>query len=473
MAVDENKIASIVKSVLENMEKESLASDKVENNNTENGKRGIFSELESAVSAAVKAQKEYKEVTKEKRRELIEAVRKISVDNAERLGRMAVDITGLGRWQDKKAKIINSATLTPGLEDIKTEVLDGDEGLTLIEKVPVGFVVLIAPTTHPIAQIVNHAICMLAAGNSTFICPHPRAQEVTREIIRLINDAIEEAGGPKNLVVALDRVSLEIVETIIKHPETDMIMAAGGPSVVEMALTSGKKAIAAGPGNPPVLVDETADVAQAAADIVNGAVFDNNILCIAEKEIFAVHSIADHLLNELEKNGFYILKDKEIDKVTDLVVKDHDHANPDYVGKDAAVILNDAGINVSSDVRGAVMDVDFNHPLVMIEQMLPVLPLVRVSSFAEGLDKSLEAEQHFGHTAMFHSNNLDRIAEFSRKMEVTISVINGPSYAGLDVEGDSNYTHSIAEPTFEGICTPVNYTREIRTSICGGIQFSY
>jgi propionaldehyde dehydrogenase len=472
MAVDENKIASIVKSVLENMEKESLSS-KTDKNIPKDGKRGIFSELESAVSAAVKAQKEYKEVSKEKRRELIEAVRNISVDNAERLGRMAVDITGLGRWQDKKDKIINSATLTPGLEDIKTEVLDGDQGVTLIEKVPVGFVILIAPTTHPIAQIVNHVICMLAAGNSTFICPHPRAQEVTREIIRLINDAIEEAGGPKNLVVALDRVSLEIVETVIKHPKTDMIMAAGGPDVVEMALTSGKKAIAAGPGNPPALVDETANIAKAAEDIVNGAVFDNNILCIAEKEIFAVNSIADQLLKELEKNNFYILKGEEINKVTDLVVKDKEHANPDYVGKDAELILNDAGINVTGEIRGAVMDVSFDHPLVMIEQMLPVLPLVRVNNYAEGLDKSLKAEQHFGHTAMFHSNNLDRIAEFSRKMEVTISVINGPSYAGLDVEGDSNYTHSIAEPTFEGICTPENYTREIRTSICGGIQFSY
>ncbi len=472
MAVDENKIASIVKSVLENMEKESLNS-KTEKNLSQIGKRGIFSDLESAVSNAVKAQTEYKKVSKEKRRELIEAVRNISVDNAERLGKMAVDITGLGRWQDKKAKIINSATLTPGLEDIKTEVLDGDKGVTLIEKVPVGFVILIAPTTHPIAQIVNHVICMLAAGNSTFICPHPRAQEVTREIIRLINDAIEEAGGPENLVVALDRVSLEIVETVIKHPKTDMIMAAGGPAVVEMALTSGKKAIAAGPGNPPVLVDETANIAKAAEDIVNGAVFDNNILCIAEKEIFAVNSIADQLLKELEKNNFYVLKGEEINKVTDLVVKDKEHANPDYVGKDAELILNDAGINVSGEIRGAVMDVSFDHPLVMIEQMLPVLPLVRVNNYAEGLDKSLKAEQHFGHTAMFHSNNLDRIAEFSRKMEVTISVINGPSYAGLDVEGDSNYTHSIAEPTFEGICTPENYTREIRTSICGGIQFSY
>lgn len=472
MAVDENKIASIVKSVLENMEKESLDDKKTENN-SELGKRGIFSDLESAVASAVKSQKEYKEVSKEKRRELIEAVRNISVENAERLGRMAVDITGLGRWQDKKAKIINSATLTPGLEDIKTEVLDGDQGVTLIEKVPVGFVVLIAPTTHPIAQIVNHAICMLAAGNSTFICPHPRAQEVTREIIRLINDAIEEAGGPKNLIVALDRVSLEIVETVIKHSETDMIMAAGGPSVVEMALTSGKKAIAAGPGNPPVLVDETANIEKAAADIVNGAVFDNNILCIAEKEIFAVNSIADQLLKELENNDFYVLKGEEINKVTDLVVKDQDHVNPDYVGKDAEVILNDAGISVSGNIRGAVMDVNFDHPLVMIEQMLPVLPLVRVNNYAEGIDKSLKAEQHFGHTAMFHSNNLDRIADFSRRMEVTISVINGPSYAGLDVEGDSNYTHSIAEPTFEGICTPENYTREIRTSICGGIKFSY
>ncbi|MEJ6950395.1 aldehyde dehydrogenase [Natronospora cellulosivora (SeqCode)] len=471
MAVDENKIASIVEAVLKNMQ-DTPVSKNTPTASKARGGRGIFSDLETAVSIAVDAQKKLKELSKEKKKEIIKKIRKTSVDNAEKLAKMAVDLTGLGRPEDKKAKIINSATLTPGIEDIKSEVISGDDGLTLVENVPVGFVVLIAPTTHPIAQIVNHVICMVAAGNSTFICPHPRAQEATREIIRVLNDAIVEAGGPENIVVALDRVSLEEVDKVCKHEKTKMIVAAGGPAVVNMALSSGKKAIAAGPGNPPVLVDETADIAKAARDIIAGATFDNNILCIAEKEIFVVDSVADQLIRELEKNSSYILKGAEINKVTDLVTKDADHVNPDYVGKNADLILGDAGINVSVDTRAAIMDVSFDHPLVKIEQMLPVLPLVRVNDFEDGLLKALEAEKHCGHTAMLHSNNLKRIAKFSREMDVTIAVVNGPSYAGLDVEGDSNYTHTIAEPTFEGICTPKSFTREIRCSICGGIKFA-
>lgn len=464
MAVDEQRIASIVEAVLKNMaDKGSIQGEK--------GNRGIYSKLDAAVNAAVAAQKKLKELSKGKRKEIIEEIRRTSLENAEQLAKMAVDVTGLGRWEDKKTKISNSATLTPGIEDIESRVISGDEGLTLIEQVPVGFVVLIAPTTHPIAQIVNHVICMVAAGNSTFICPHPRAQKATREAIRVLNDAVIKEGGPENLIVALDSVSLEAVESVCKHEKTKMIVAAGGPAVVNMALSSGKKAVAAGPGNPPVLVDETADLAKAARDIIAGATFDNNILCIAEKEIFVVDSVADQLLKELERNNSYILKGTEIDRVTELVTKDPDHVNPEYVGKNADLILNDAGINVSSSIRAAVMDVSYSNPLVKIEQMLPVLPLVRVKDFEEGLKKSIESEKNCGHTAMLHSSNMNRIAKFTREMNVTIAVVNGPSYAGLDVEGESNYTHAIAEPTFEGICTPKTFTREIRCSICSGIKF--
>ncbi len=470
MAIDEKRIASIVEAVLSNISNNSQP----ENNssNQAQGTKGIFSDLELAVQSAVKAQQEFKKIGKTGKKKLISAIRQASVENAERLAKLAVEVTGLGRWQDKKVKITNSATLTPGLEDIKPRMISGDDGVTMVEQVPVGLVVLIAPTTHPIAQIVNHVICMIAAGNSTFICPHPRAQEATREIIRVLNDTIVSNGGPQNMVVALDKVSLEAVEQACKHEKNQMIVAAGGPAVVNMALTSGKKAVAAGPGNPPVLVDETADIAKAARDIINGATFDNNILCIAEKEIFVVDSVADQLLAELEKYNSYILKGQEVNRVTELVTKDPEHVNPDYVGKNADLILKDAGINVPSTIRAAIMDVPFNNPLVKIEQMLPVLPLVRVRDFEEGLAKSIEAEKHCGHTAMLHSSNINRIAKFSREMDVTIAVANAPSYGGLDVEGDSEYTHTIAEPTFEGICTPKNFTREIRCSIGGGLQFA-
>jgi propionaldehyde dehydrogenase len=310
---------------------------------------------------------------------------------------------------------------------------------------------------------------MLSGGNSVYICPHPAAQKASLETIRVVNDAIVKAGGPENLVVAIDKVDLQSVEYACKHKYVNMVSATGGPAVGKIALASGKKAAVAGPGNPPVLVDETADIEKAAKDIISGATFDNNILCIAEKEIFAVNSIADRLLYELDKNNAYILNAEESQKVTSLVVVDG-HINKGYIGKNASVILKAAGINVSDDVMAGIIDVPFDHPLVGLEQMMPIIPLVRAKDFDEALDYSIKAEHGFGHTAMIHSKDVDRITRFGREMKVILMVANAPSGASLNVGGEGQYTHTIAD-TGEGVCTPVDFTREHRFIIGNSLRF--
>lgn len=462
MQVDEQRIALIVEEVLRQLKDEPVATD------VEQGQDGIFTCVDAAVKAAAAAQKELVSLPLSVRKKIIEAIREAGVANAEYFARMTVDETGLGRYEHKVQKNINAARLSPGVEDLETTTQAGEHGVTITKTIPYGLIVSILPTTHPTPFVINHAIIMLAGGNTVFFCPHPRAQNCTREAIRVLNRAIVAAGGPRNTLVAVNEATLDAVNAACQHPLTAMITAAGGPGVVRAALTSGKKAVAAGAANPPVVVDETADIPKAAQDILKGSWFDNNVLCIAEKTVFAVRSIADQLIAEMQRHGAYLLKGQEVEAVTRLVVKDG-HVVGDWVGKDGAVILKAAGISPPPGTEGAIMVVGFDHPLVKIEQMLPVLPIVIVDNFEEGLQLAVEAEQGFGHTGIIHSRDVERIARFGRELATTIIVANAPSYASLGIEGNSNFAHTIASPTGEGICTPRTFTRQHNITIAGGL----
>ena len=426
---------------------------------------GVYQSVDEAAKAAARSQKQLALLDLAGRERLIAAVRETGVANAERFARLTVDETGLGRYEHKVQKNINASTLTPGTEDLVRGLQTSAYGAALHQASPYGVVASILPTTHPTPMIINQAIIMIASGNAVFACPHPRAAKCTREALRTVNRAIVAAGGPADLLVCVNQVSVEIVNEVMAHPAISLVTVAGGPGVVKAALTSGKRAIAAGPGNPPVLVDETADIVKAAQDIVAGATFDNNILCIAEKAVFALADICDQLIQEMEKVGCKRVSGRDIDKITSLVVKDN-RVNGDFVGKDATVILQAAGIPVADEVVGIIMEVPFDHPLVKLEQMMPVLPVVRVRSFTEGLEMAFEAEQRFGHTSQIHSRDLERIDRFIRTMDTTIVVVNGPSYAGLGTEGTGLFSHTVASTTGEGICTPRTFTRQRNATIC-------
>lgn len=431
---------------------------------------GIFDDIEAAIEAAVQAQKEWVRLPLEKRQAVVQAMRQAAKAHAEELARMAVEETQMGRVDHKRIKNETAADLTPGFEDLETEVLSGEKGITLIERVPYGVILAITPTTNPTSTIINNALTMTIAGNSVVFAPHPRAQWCSLQTMVYLNQAIEEAGGPMNLLTACREATLRVVAQALKSPKIAAVCATGGAGVVRAALESGKKAFAAGPGNPPVLVDETADIEKAGRDIVSGAAFDNNLPCVAEKIIIVVQSVADALIQALIRHGAHWLQPAEAQKVTQLVVQNGE-INKDYIGKDPEVILRAAGLPVPSrKVEILVFEADLNHPLVQHEQLMPVIPLLRVRNFEEGVQAAVGVEHRFLHTAVIHSNDLRRISRFAEAIGTTIFIANAPSYAWAGIEGEGWQTLTVTGPTGEGITRPRTFTRTRHIVLGGGVM---
>lgn len=429
---------------------------------------GVFSDIEGAIAAAKLAQKELVQLTLEVRKDMIRAMRDATLANKELLSRTALEETGFGRYETKVAKHVLAAKKTPGVEDLQPVSFTDDNGLTLIERAPYGVIGSIIPCTNPTVTVICNAIGMIAAGNSVVFNPHPVSKKSSCLAISILNDAIIKAGGPQNVITGNGNPTIQSAQDMMKHPDINLLAVTGGPAVVKVAMNSGKKAIAAGPGNPPCVVDETADLEKAGRDIVNGAGFDNNIVCICEKEVIAVASIADRLKEEMVKNGAFELTGEQIVKITDLVIDDpgrpgHEGMpNKKCVGKDAAVIAGMAGIAVPEDTKILLCEVGREHPLVWTEQLMPVIPIVRVPDVDEAIDLAVECEHGFRHSAMMHSRNIEKLSKMAKVMNCSIYIKNGACYCGLGYGGAGYTSFTIASPTGEGITRPLSFSRERR-----------
>jgi len=432
---------------------------------------GVFSNINHAIDAAGLAFRENGKLTLETRKNFITNIRKICHDNVEIISRMAQEETGMGRWEDKVIKNELGILKTPGVEDIIPEAFTDDFGMTLVERAPYGVIGAITPSTNPTVSIISNAIGMIAAGNSVVFNPHPAAKKVSAFLVNLLNKAIMEAGGPANLVCCIADPTIESAKDMMTHPKIALLAVTGGPAVVKVAMNSGKKAIAAGPGNPPCVVDETADLVKAGKDIVDGASFDNNVICICEKEIIVVASVADRLKEELKKNGAYELNEDQIKKITELVIADpggpgkEGAANKNFVGKNADLIAKQIGLNVPPSTRLLLCEVGREHPLLWTEQLMPVMPLVRVKDVDIAIDLAVEVEHGFRHTAIMHSMNIAKLSKMARAMNCSIFIKNGPSYAGLGQGGAGFASFTIASPTGEGVTRARTFTRERRCTL--------
>ncbi len=434
-------------------------------------KTGIFSTIDQAVQAAEVAFQELGKISLETRKDIIANIRKVSKENTERLSKMASDETGMGRWEDKVIKNELAINKTPGVEDIVPEAFSDDHGLTLVEHAPYGVIGSISPSTNPTASIISNCIGMIAAGNSIVFNAHPSAKKVSALLISILNKGIVDAGGPKNLITTIETPTIESAQEMMNHPKVSILVVTGGPSVVKAAMKTEKKTIAAGPGNPPCVVDETADIVKAGKDIVAGAGFDNNLICICEKEILVVDSVADALIAEMQKNGAYLLTKDQTRKVTGLVITDpgqpgHEGAaNKTYVGQNAAKIAKAIGLNIPDSTRLLLCEVDENHPLVWTEQLMPVMPLVRMPNVDDAIDLAVRCEHGFRHTAIMHSLNIAKLSKMAKAMDCSIFIKNGPSYAGLGEGGAGFASFTIASPTGEGVTRARTFTRERRCTL--------
>jgi acyl-CoA reductase-like NAD-dependent aldehyde dehydrogenase len=429
------------------------------------GKRGVFEDMDAAVEAARIAHEKLVDGTLELRNKMIQAMRETTSKHAEELSHMAVEETGLGNVPDKIKKNNLCAWKTPGTEILSPQGFSGDHGLTLNERAPFGVIAAITPSTNPTETIINNGIGMVAAGNSVVFNVHPSAKKVSRHHVQLLNDAVTSVGGPENIVSCIADPTIESAQALMKHRGTRLVVVTGGPAVVRQAMASGKRAICAGPGNPPSVVDETAHLAKAAKDIVDGGSLDNNIVCIVEKEVFAVTEIADALKRHMVENGAAEITGPAIARLEKLVVTPDGHPSRDWIGKDATKIARAAGVSVPEKTRLLLAEVDAMHSFVQVELLMPVMGLVRLPKVDDCIAAAVQAEHGFGHTATMHSTSLDNLHAMARVINTSIFVKNGPSYAGLGLGGEGYTSFTIASPTGEGLTTALTFTRERRCTL--------
>jgi len=463
--VDEERITQIVEQVVARFAREGGGAPAVLKHGRGSAPiqgRGVHPNVDAAAKAAKRAFSDLHDCSLADRRRYIAALRRVTLLHLEDMARMAVEETGLGRVLDKIEKNRLVAEKTPGVEALEPKTWTGDYGLTLTEFAPYGVIGSITPCTNPTETILNNGIGMVAAGNTVVFNTHPNAKALSAWFIDLLNGAIEGCGGPSNVFNCVSNPTIESAQTLMKHPDIRLLVVTGGGGVVRAAMASGKRAIAAGPGNPPVVVDETADIQQAARDLVFGASLDNNIICIVEKEVIAVADIADALKREMVANHAVEIRGRDLRRLEKLLITPDNHVNRDYIGKDAALILADAGIRVAESTRLAFAEVEEGHPFVQHEMLMPVLGFVRAPDADAAIDCAVRVEHGYGHTSVMHSTNIRALSKMARAVNTSIFVKNAPSTAGVGLDGEGFTSWTIASPTGEGMTYAIHFARARR-----------
>ncbi len=441
------------------------------------GRFGVFECVDEAVDAATDAFDQLSERSLEDRKRIIDHIRRISIEQSVELGTMEMEETRIGRLPHKIEKLKTLGERTPGVEFLRSEVFSGDHGLTVIEHAPFGVIGAITPVTHSLPTITGNAVSMIAGGNTLVVNPHPGGKRVAAEGVRRFNEAIYRDLGIDNLICVIAEPTIESADAIFHHRGVRLICVTGGPAVARAAMQASKRAIVAGPGNPPVVVDETADFDRAARAIIQGASYDNNLLCIAEKEVFVVAKVFDQMMTAMDRAGAVRLDAREIDALTTAAIASvgegdhkHDAAHKDFLGQDAAVLARAAGKRIPDETELLFGETDEHNPFVAVEQMMPFIPFVRVGDVDEAIAKAKHYEHGYRHTSIIHSNNVRNMTKMGRALDTTLFVKNGPCGAALGLGGEGYLSYSIATPTGEGVTTPLTFTRERRCSLVDDLR---
>ena len=442
------------------------------------GKFGVFADANEACAAAHESFLQLQKGGIAARVKIVEIVKAMAEANAEVWGKLELDETKIGRIDHKieKLKIIK---LVPGVEWLRPDARSGDHGITLEEYTPFGVVGAVTPSTHSIPTLSGNIVNICAAGNAVVFNPHPSAARCAAVAVRAYNEAIFRETGIENIATIIEKPSMESFNTMCKHEAVRILLVTGGPGVVKAAMQTGKRAICAGPGNPPVYVDDTACMKRAAKAIIQGASYDNNLLCIGEKEIFALESIADKLMEQMSLNGAVKLTNAQLDALTKAAFTitpgqgggcGHAAVNKDFIGKDPIVLARAAGVNIPAGTQLLFAETGADHPFVVEEQMMPFVPITRVRNLEEGVARALEAEHGYKHTSIIHSHDLEALTAMGRSLDTTLFIKNGPCMAGLGLGGEGYLSFSIATPTGEGVSNPRTFTRVRRCVLVDNLR---
>ncbi len=472
MEMTEDLIRSVVQQVLNQM---GTGGSSNGSGHKPSGTDGVYPTADAAVQAASAAFEHYRKRPLACRKKAVACIRGICVDQADELGKMELDETGIGRLDHKIAKLRDAIPRAPGVEYLRTDNWSGDDGITLTDYAPFGVIGAITPVTHSLPTLAGNAINMLAAGNTVVVNAHPSGAKVAAEGVRRFNRAIKKAIGLDDLITIIETPTLESAAALFDHRGVKLLVVTGGPAVARAALAGKRRAVVAGPGNPPVVVDSTADIELAAKSIITGAAFDNNLLCIGEKQVFAVSDVFDKLMEAVGRLGGYRLSASQIETLTQKAFTKapdgHFQVNKDLVGRDAAILARHAGVEVPKGTEIVFGETGADHLFVEHEQMMPFIPFVRVPDVNRAIDLAFASEHGYGHTAILHSRDTSVMSRMGKKMDCTVFVVNGPSVAGLGLGGEGTLSFSIAGPTGEGLTTPLTFCRQRRTAVVGSMRF--
>ncbi|MDD3588016.1 MAG: aldehyde dehydrogenase EutE [Thermoguttaceae bacterium] len=471
--INEALVRSVIEEVLAKLGQSGAALNAVGSQSANyKGQYGLFSDANDAVAAARAAFEELSRRTRAERKQILQHIRRICIEQSVELGTMEMQETKIGRLEHKIDKLLNVGYNAQGVEALSSEVYSGDYGLTVIEHAPFGVIAAVTPVTHSLPTIANNSINMIAAGNTVVFNPHPSGKKVAIEGVQRFNKAIYAEHGIDNLACVIVEPTLQTADTLFKHPLVNLLVVTGGAGVVKAAMSQSKRAIVAGPGNPPVVVDESADLDRAARCMIQGGAYDNNLLCLAEKEVFVVESVFDKMMDAMERAGAVRLNAREVDLMTQRGIVQvgegagrHDAPSREFLGKDAEVLAAGIGKSVPKEVLMLYGETEFENPFVPVEQMMPFLPFVRCRNVDEAIERARVSEHGFRHTAMIHSNNVVNMTKMGKALDTTIFVKNGPSTAGNGGGGEGFGSYSIAGPTGEGITCPLTFTRSRRCSM--------
>lgn len=438
---------------------------------------GVFDDVQDAIDAAFEAQKEIAKATTMDRDKYIQAIKDKVLPVVEKETIREFEETGYGRLDQKLIKNVASVATNPGTEALKTEVFASSAGLTVEYDAPTGLIGALTPVTNGLVTVACNTMCMIAGGNTVTFNAHPAGKETAAIAVDLVNQAIVEAGGPVNCCTMVRIPTMETLDVIMESPKVSMLIGTGGEAMVHTLMSSSKKVIAAGPGNPPTIVDETTDV-KAAAQALYGAVpFENNMLCVTEKEAFVVEAVYDQFIDEMVACGARLLTDEEVEKLVDACILKFDNgafaAVKQYVGKDANVILEGAGCEPSEgDLQLAIFKADKDNPFVACEQMMPIFPIVKCADFDEALELAVKAEHGYRHSASCWSMDFERITRAAQELGVTNFAANGTTTAGTGVGGTGTGSATIATGTGEGFTDPSTFCRRRRVAFGGGLGYA-
>jgi len=463
--IDQQLVSKVVSEVLARLQSQTAAVKSTQTN------FGVYEQMNDAVEAANRSFEKLRDQGVSARKKAIAVIRRMCVAKAQEWGTIEFEETKIGRLDHKIEKLKICGDLVPGVEMLERMAFSGDYGLTIIDFAPWGVIGAITPSTHSVPTLTGNAINMIAAGNAVVFNTHPGAAKCAAVAIRGYNEAIFQETGISDLLTTVIKPTLETFDQMCKHPAVKLLCVTGGPAVVAAAMKTGKRAICAGPGNPPVAVDETADLKQAALSIIQGASYDNNLLCIGEKEVFVVESVADKLIAEMKQAGAVYLDAAQVEALTKkaFVFSEgkgagcpHATVSRDLIGRDASVLAQAIGLNVPPATQLLFGETKADHIFVEEEQMMPFIPIVRVPDVNAAIEASIHAEHGYKHTAVMHSQNIRNLTKMAQRVDTTLFIKNGPSMTGLGLGGEGFLSFSIATPTGEGVTTPMTFTRSRR-----------